>query len=134
MFHCFLQEEYVAEKLLDWNQSSLKLPPSPSSVAKAMDDRRLRRTSRRSRYYIGIDGPISYPKNQWLRDIVKNFPLTNIILETDAPFLPLQFMRGKKNEPQHIRGIAETIADIKSIPLKEVGEQTTKNVHDLFGI
>lgn len=83
-------------------------------------------------FYVGLDGPIGYPKNQWLRDIIKIIPLQQIILETDAPFLPPQQFRGKQNSPIHIPLIARIVADIQEIALNAVEDTTTLNAQKLF--
>ena len=50
-------------------------------------------------FSLGIGGPITYPNNDRLREIVKKIGLGQIILETDTPFLPPQIARGKRNHP-----------------------------------
>lgn len=84
--------------------------------------------------YIGIGGTITYPKNDQLREVIRTLPLSSFVLETDAPFLPIQAMRGKTNHPQYIRKIAEYIAQLKQITIDEVSAATTKNSLDLFCI
>lgn len=83
-------------------------------------------------FYLGIGGTITYPKNQQLRDIVTSIPLSAIVLETDAPFLPIQAMRGKTNHPKHIKEIAEYIAQLKGCDISEVEKETTKNSKAIF--
>lgn len=83
-------------------------------------------------FKIGIDAPITYPKNSSLRDVVKNIDLKNIILETDAPFLPPQIIRGKQNHPLYIKLIAEFIADLVNKDYQEVADQTTINAFSIF--
>ncbi|MBY0353371.1 TatD family hydrolase [Candidatus Babeliales bacterium] len=85
-------------------------------------------------FYIGIDGPITYPKNDELRSIVKATPLEHIILETDAPFLPPQQYRGKQNSPVYLPLFAQTIADLKGVSLEELARQTTANATKLFDL
>ena len=85
-------------------------------------------------FLLGIGGPLTYPKNQYLRDIFIETPLTSIVLETDAPFLPPQYMRGKKNSPAQIAYIAQYLADLKGISLEEVARITTQNAMTLFRI
>lgn len=85
-------------------------------------------------FVIGIGGTLTYPKNEALRDIVRTTALENIVLETDAPFLPLQENRGKKNHPQSINPIAHYVAQLRSISFEEVAEQTTKNAQKLFAL
>ena len=78
-------------------------------------------------YYLGIGGPITYPKNESLREIVREMPLGQLLLETDTPYLSPQKFRGKRNEPSHIPLIAERIAQIRGISVAELGAATTAN-------
>jgi len=84
-------------------------------------------------YYLGIDGPITYPKSEILREVVKQIPLDRLLTETDSPYLPPQGFRGKRNEPSYIEHIAKEIARIKGIGLYEVEKTTAANATALFG-
>lgn len=83
-------------------------------------------------FYIGIDGPVTYPKNHDLRDVVREIGLEYILLETDSPFLPPQVIRGKRNSPARLVDIAEKIAEVKNITREAVATQTTANAKALF--
>lgn len=83
---------------------------------------------------IGIDAPITYPKNNELRAIVQKINLTHIVLETDAPFLPPQKLRGHQNHPKYLVTVAEFIAEIRQQSLETISQQTTKNALELFAI
>lgn len=83
-------------------------------------------------FVLGFGGTITYPKNQALRDIAKAVALEHIILETDAPFLPPQIIRGKQNHPKYIRYIAEFLADLKESDLETVANLTTGNARRIF--
>jgi len=83
-------------------------------------------------FYIGVNGIVTFPKSYELQDIVRDLPLDKIVLETDCPFLAPDPYRGKRNEPKYIPIIAQKIAELKNISLKEVEEQTTKNAQKLF--
>ncbi len=83
--------------------------------------------------YIGVDGPLTYPKAQVLRDVIKDVPLEKILLETDCPYLPPQIYRGKRNEPSYLIEIAKTLADLKGMPFGEISKATTNNAQNLFG-
>lgn len=85
-------------------------------------------------FVLGIGGAITYPKNQQLRDVVLGMPLSSFILETDAPFLPIQSMRGKQNHPQYIYDIALYIAQLLGISCDEVASQTSKTSERIFGL
>ena len=83
-------------------------------------------------FYIGMGAPISYPKNDWLRQVIKDTDLSSLLLETDAPFLPPQQYRGKRNYPKYLPLIAEVIAKIKGVDVETVGKITTQNACNLF--
>lgn len=83
-------------------------------------------------FYIGIGGAVTYPKNNRLRDVVTHVPLESIVLETDAPFLPIQAMRGKQNHPRYIKEIAEYVAQLRGQSFDSIAQQTTCNSRSLF--
>lgn len=53
-------------------------------------------------FYLGVDGPVTYPGAGRLRDALAAVPLENLVLETDSPYLPPQTIRGKRNEPARL--------------------------------
>lgn len=82
-------------------------------------------------FKMGIGGVVTF-KNSGLADVVKNIPLEELVLETDAPYLAPVPLRGKRNESAYIRFIAEKIADAKHISFQEVAETTTQTAGNLF--
>lgn len=84
--------------------------------------------------YLGIGGPLTFKKNDILRDAVSQIPLDRILIETDSPYLTPVPHRGKRNEPLYVRYVAEEIARIKGIPVDNVAATTTQNARQLFGI
>ena len=85
-------------------------------------------------FYISFAGPLTYKKNDVLREACKACPLDRLLLETDAPFLPPQSMRGKRNESGFLIETAEVAAGLHKIPLAKLGEKTTANARRLFGL
>lgn len=85
-----------------------------------------------NKFFLGIGGTLTYPKNNALREVFAQVPLEHIVLETDAPFLPPQSMRGKKNAPRYIYDIAQFLADLKQVSFEAVAKQTTANAKTLF--
>lgn len=85
-------------------------------------------------FVLGFGGTITYPKNTPLREVITAVPLEKIILETDAPFLPPQIIRGKQNSPAHIKTIAEYIAVLRNESFDDVAKITTQNAKFLFNI
>lgn len=84
--------------------------------------------------FLGITGSLTYPKTDKLKQVVKETPLTKLLLETDCPYLPPQSWRGKRNEPQYLIAVAEEMAKIKNISVEEVAAATTTNAKGLFRI
>jgi TatD DNase family protein len=83
-------------------------------------------------FYLGIGGVLTYKKAN-LSESLKDIDLNNIVLETDAPYLSPVPYRGKRNESSYLLKIAEKLAEIKNIPVEEVGAITTANAEKIFG-
>lgn len=87
----------------------------------------------RQGWYIGIDGPITYKKNDWLRDIVRDAPRDRIVLETDAPYLSPEPLRSKHpNEPARVALVAQRVAEVRGDLVSEVTGYTADNARRLF--
>lgn len=82
-------------------------------------------------FHIGIGGVVTYSKST-LPEVVKEIPLENIVLETDAPYLAPVPNRGKRNESAYLPIIAKKISDLKAIDLEKVAEITTRNANVIF--
>ena len=83
---------------------------------------------------LGIGGPVSYPRAQRLRGIVKNMPLESLLLETDAPDQPLCGFQGARNEPAQLVRILEVVAELRGIAPAELERATDFNAARVFGI
>ncbi len=84
--------------------------------------------------HISFAAPVTYPKNDALREAAKLCPMHRIFVETDAPYLPPQSFRGKRNEPAYLIETAKKIAEVKQISLEELAGQVLGNARELFGI
>lgn len=82
-------------------------------------------------FYFGIGGVATF-KNSGMGEILKQVPLSSLLLETDAPYLAPVPYRGKRNEPSYLPLIAQKIAEIKNVKLQDVIKQTTLNAEKLF--
>ena len=85
-------------------------------------------------FYIGIDGPITYPNNKKGMDIITNIPVENLLLETDSPYLPPESKRGQINTPLNIIEIAGKVSEVRNIPVEEIYEITYNNANKLFNL
>ena len=84
-------------------------------------------------FYIGVTGSVTYKNAEEKRNIIKQLPLTKLLIETDAPFLTPVPQRGKRNEPAFVVYIADKIAEIHRTTREQVAEITTRNAAHLFG-
>ncbi|HTY45999.1 MAG TPA: TatD family hydrolase [Patescibacteria group bacterium] len=85
-------------------------------------------------FFVSFTCNITYKKAQDLRDLVKLAPLERIFLETDAPFLSPEGLRGRRNEPCYVKQLAQEISRIKEVSLEEVAGVTSRNARAFFNI
>ncbi|MEM7175016.1 MAG: TatD family hydrolase [Chlamydiota bacterium] len=83
-------------------------------------------------WMISFSGIITFKRSVELREVVKETPLVQLLIETDTPYLAPQKQRGKQNEPGFIRETAQLVADVKGISLSEVAAATTRNAEKFF--
>ena len=84
-------------------------------------------------FFLSIAGPVTYPKAERLREVVRHIPLDRLLVETDCPLLAPQNHRGQRNEPAYVRFTAAEVANCHGIGIAEVEEATTRNAMRLFG-
>jgi TatD DNase family protein len=84
-------------------------------------------------FKLGIGGPVTF-KNSKLNKIVEAAGISNIILETDSPYLAPVPFRGKRNESSYIKIINRKIAEIFCITEEESARLTFENSCRLFNI
>ena len=85
-------------------------------------------------FYISWSGILTFKGAGDLRAVAKEISLANTLIETDCPFLTPIPHRGKRNEPQYVRFVAEELAKIHNVSVEEVGKITSENAKKLFGI
>ncbi len=83
-------------------------------------------------FYLGFNGIITFKNAEDIREIVRNTPLDQILIETDSPFLAPVPHRGKKNAPYFLPHVVEKIAELKNTTEEEVIRVTTENAIKLF--
>jgi TatD DNase family protein len=80
-------------------------------------------------FKLGFGGAMTYSRATKLRELAATLPLDSIVLETDAPDIPPDFLeRGLPNEPKYMPRIAQTLAELRGMTLNEVAHITTMNV------
>ena len=85
-------------------------------------------------YYIGIGGVVTFKNAKKLKEVAEYTPLSQIVLETDCPYLAPTPFRGKRNDSSKIAYVAEELAAIKQVPVEEVIRITNENGRRLYNI
>ena len=104
VFHCFSGDRAFAEKLIEEG------------------------------FCISIPGVVTFKNAHELQEVVATIPLERILIETDCPYLSPEPYRGKRNEPSYVVQVAEKIAELKGLALKDVARVTTLNAKRIFGL
>ena len=82
--------------------------------------------------YISFSGVLTFKNSDELREIAARVPLDRLLVETDAPYLAPEPMRGKKNEPANVVHTAARLAEVKGVSRDELAAATTDNFFRLF--
>ena len=85
-------------------------------------------------YLIAIGGVVTFKNAIKIKEVAKEVPLENLVLETDSPYLTPVPFRGKINKPAYIKYIAEEIAKIRNLDIAELISITTENAERFFNI
>ena len=80
---------------------------------------------------LGIGGVITF-KNGKIDQFLNQIPLSEIVLETDAPYLAPVPFRGKRNESSYIQEVASKVAEVYNLPFAEIASVTSKNALAIF--
>ena len=79
-------------------------------------------------FKLGFGGAMTHARALRIRELAANLPMESIVLETDGPDIPPDFLlRGVPNRPANLRRIAETLAELRGMSLAEVADATTAN-------
>jgi TatD DNase family protein len=84
-------------------------------------------------FFLSMSGILTFKASEELREIAREAPLHQLLVETDAPYLAPMPHRGKRNEPGFVRHTAAVLAELKSLSLEELAAITSRNAERLFG-
>jgi len=102
VFHCFTETMEVARAALDMG------------------------------FHISFSGILSFRNADALREVAAMVPLDRCLIETDSPYLAPVPYRGKTNQPAYVAYVAATLAQIKGLPVDQIGHATSANFESLF--
>ena len=82
--------------------------------------------------YLSASGVITFKNAERVREVFKEIPLENLLVETDAPYLAPHPFRGKPNEPAYVQLTLEKLAEIKGVSVEKMEKITTENFYRLY--
>lgn len=83
-------------------------------------------------YKIGVGGTISYPRASKTRDVMARLPLEALVLETDAPDMPLNGFQGQPNRPERVADVFTHLCALRDEPPEQIAQALRDNTHALF--
>jgi len=84
-------------------------------------------------WYCSFAGNLTYPSAEELREAARVVPDSLILVETDAPFLSPQPVRGERNQPAHVVETARRLAELRELPYEELERTVSENANRAFG-
>ncbi len=90
--------------------------------------------TRKLGYKIGVGGVLTFSNAKKLVNVVKNADISEILLETDCPYMAPVPHRGERNNPSLTKFVAEKISELKGIPVDNVIKATYLNAMEFYGI
>jgi TatD DNase family protein len=84
--------------------------------------------------YLSFSGPLTFPKATGLHEVARRAPLERLLVETDCPYLSPHPFRGKRNEPERVRLVAERLAVLRNMDLDELAAILWQNACTAFGL
>ena len=85
-------------------------------------------------YFVSFAGNVTYPRAVALREAAAVVPSDRLLAETDSPYLAPQPVRGRPNEPMHVRHTIAAMAEIRGVRVEELGAQLDANAAMAFGL
>jgi TatD DNase family protein len=83
-------------------------------------------------FKLGIGGTITYPRAEKTIKAIKRLPLSSLVLETDAPAMPLNGFQGKSNSPLRLVDVFEKLVELRQESREEIAEEIEQNIATLF--
>ncbi len=85
-------------------------------------------------FKLGFGGAMTYTRATSLRRLAVELPLSAIVLETDGPDIPPEWIAKRRNEPAELPRIARVLAELRGVSAEEVACRTTENAKEILGL
>jgi TatD DNase family protein len=83
-------------------------------------------------FYIGVGGTITYPRAKKTRETISRLPLESLVLETDAPDMPIFGQQGQENHPKNLRNILNELILLRSESEQTIAGQVFRNSQSMY--
>ncbi|ASG89720.1 metal-dependent hydrolase [Salmonella enterica subsp. salamae] len=83
-------------------------------------------------YKIGVGGTITWPRASKTRDVMARLPLDALLLETDAPDMPLKGFQGQPNRPEQAARVFDALCELRPEPAEVIADALYRNTITLF--
>ena len=83
-------------------------------------------------FYVSFSGILTFRNASALRKVACQLPATQVLVETDSPYLAPVPYRGKRNEPAFVAEVVRMLASVRSASFDEIARTTTRNAQRLF--
>jgi TatD DNase family protein len=84
-------------------------------------------------WYCSFAGNLTYPKATDLQEAARRVPEELLLVETDAPFLAPQPLRGRPNQPANVVSTAASLAGLRGVGYDELEQTLEANAARVFG-
>jgi len=84
-------------------------------------------------WWISFAGNVTYPSADELREAARRVPDERLLVETDAPYLAAQPIRGRENEPAHVVHTARALAEYRGVSYEELEAVVERNAAEVLG-
>ena len=85
-------------------------------------------------YKIGVGGTITYPRASKTREVMVRLPLDSLLLETDAPDMPLNGFQGQPNRPEQAARVFKSLCELRAESPDDISQMLTDNAEKLFSL
>lgn len=83
-------------------------------------------------FKLGIGGTITYPRGNKTLEAIKAMGLTSILLETDAPDMPMRGFQGQRNEPAHLVEVVKSLQGLFDVSAQDISRITDDTFRGVF--
>ena len=85
-------------------------------------------------FYISFAGPVTFNNARRVQEIAAQVPLDRLLIETDAPYLTPEPLRGKRNESSYVFYVCQKIAELRRMKWQDLAQATYENGLRVFRI